>query len=576
AYKRIVDPKVMEQCQQLGLKVSQSVSVYIVGSLLGGTCSGMFLDFGYIAGRVIPGNPDVIGIFSIPPVAGGRQDHRANAYAALVELNHYSYPHTEFTAQYTPTQPLYQNRREPFTYTYLVGMNNGQQQLGSVQDQVSLVGHSVFLDLTSEFQAQKRSNRDNFQQFLIHSDRIGCPQSYMSFGLSTIHFPKDKVISACAFRLASETVDGWLHADHPLGQDRLDQYVSDRLAEMQLQPGDVNTWLRLTQDGDSLDRAIDNWKESLNDELTRSRPPAPALAPTISQHDQVMLQQNLRDSEPNGDILTKSRENVGIYLRQVQSNLLAGLRQRVRHDLEAWVERMVDDPQRRQSEARAALTRVRERFVQAAAGIDTAVQQNFAPAEPHYDAAKNEALQKLQRDAGSTVLKLIPGAFTEAINKDREDAVNACAAAYKARLDTVVARSAARFFHELPPIVDGLIADLDAYMVKLEGIRNEFKAKETEIISSPVFVNGERLWERDTDIDTFYKRYATEERKGNVSSVAMRGLVEEGKLYHLRTLDDVTLRRQIVEHAQTVFAPLQNDVDVLSRFFQKYPDTPKR
>ncbi|HET6381927.1 MAG TPA: tubulin-like doman-containing protein [Armatimonadota bacterium] len=575
AYKRIADPRVMDQCQQLGLKVSQSVTVYVVGSLLGGTCSGMFLDMAYIAGRLIPGNPEVIGIFSIPPIAGGRPDHRANAYAALLELNHYCYPHTEFTAQYTPAQQGIPNRREPFSYCYLVGMSNGEQQLSSVQDQVSLVGHSIFLDLTSEFQAQKRSNRNNFDQFLIHSDGIGCPQSYMSFGLSTIHFPKDKVISACAFRLAAETIDGWLSAARTYSDNQLHTYVTDRLSEMKLLPGDVSQWLKFTQDGSSLDSIIDQWRESLNEELVRTRPPANHLQPTISQHDQGMQQQNLRDGDPNQDLLKKNSENLGLYLRQVQRNLTDGLK-RAPVSLEGWIGRMVDDPHYRQSTARAALEYARQLFTQAATGIDQAAQQNFAPAEPAREQAKDQALQKLHADSGSLVLRMVPGAYADTINQDRTEALNACSFYYRARLDTLVARHAARFFQELPAIVDRLIAELDAYLVKLDHIRSEFKAKEQETIASPVFVNGERLWDRDNDVNTFYQTYATPEKKENVSAATIQALSGGGQLYHIRKLDDVALRRALVERAADVFSALGDDVDVLTRFFQKYPDNAKR
>ena len=35
---------------------------------------------------------------------------------------------------------------------------------------------------------------------------LGCPQNFMSMGLSAIHFPKDKVLQACASRLARQIV----------------------------------------------------------------------------------------------------------------------------------------------------------------------------------------------------------------------------------------------------------------------------------------------------------------------------------------------------------------------------------
>ena len=101
--------------------------------------------------------------------------------------------------------------RPPFTYTYLVDMSNPRISLNSVDDLTRMVGHSIFLDLTSEFQRQKKSNRDNFNQYLIQPDRLGCPQNYLSMGLAAIHFPADKVATACSHRLALQVED--VHAD---------------------------------------------------------------------------------------------------------------------------------------------------------------------------------------------------------------------------------------------------------------------------------------------------------------------------------------------------------------------------
>ena len=73
-----------------------------------------------------------------------------------------------------------------------------------------MIGHSIFLDLTSEFQRQKKSNRDNFDQFLTNPDDLGCPQNYLAMGLAAIHFPQDKVTAACSARLARQIVQRWI------------------------------------------------------------------------------------------------------------------------------------------------------------------------------------------------------------------------------------------------------------------------------------------------------------------------------------------------------------------------------
>src|SRR5262249_13913943 len=80
--------------------------VYVVAGLAGGTGSGMFLDTAYVARNLLRRlgyeQPEVIGLFLLPSVKGGRNNVTAlaNAYSALTELNHFSAPDTIFSAPY--------------------------------------------------------------------------------------------------------------------------------------------------------------------------------------------------------------------------------------------------------------------------------------------------------------------------------------------------------------------------------------------------------------------------------------------------------------------------------------------
>ena len=168
-----------------GLQVGEGITVYVVGSLLGGTGSGMFLDLAYTVRNKFKNQRmlETVGMFSIPPNSEAvAVDNRPNAYAALLELNHYTDPTTTFTAQYQADIPPMEDADPPFRYTYLADTSSPAAQLDSVKDLVEMIGHSIFLDLTSEFQRQKKSNRNNFDQFLITTDGLGCPQNYLGFG----------------------------------------------------------------------------------------------------------------------------------------------------------------------------------------------------------------------------------------------------------------------------------------------------------------------------------------------------------------------------------------------------------
>ena len=72
-----------------GLQVGEGITVYIVGSLLGGTGSGMFLDLAYTVRNKFKNQRmlETVGMFSIPPNSEAvAVDNRPNAYAALLGI----------------------------------------------------------------------------------------------------------------------------------------------------------------------------------------------------------------------------------------------------------------------------------------------------------------------------------------------------------------------------------------------------------------------------------------------------------------------------------------------------------
>jgi hypothetical protein len=322
-----------------------------------------------------------------------------------------------------------------------------------------------------------------------------------------------------------------------------------------------------------MDSYIDQWRESLEQNLAAANPRQ--QADILLQQDQA-TDANFRDVDPNTDVLRKNPENLGPWLKNIQRNLKSHGMDQAPKDIREWMERMVDDPAFRPQVARAALQEARRVFDQAARGLDAALQQNIEPAEAMTAQARDAALGKLRDDAHSTVLRLIWSAYSETISQDRQAALNACTARQRARLDTAAARYTARFFHEMPALLDRLIEELDSYSVKLTRALKTLKDKEKDTISSRVLINGERLWNPDTDVDEFYGRYATADQKSHVGASTVRDLVDNGRLYGLRQLGDEALRRALVDRASSVFGAIKDDVDVIARFLQKHQDQPAR
>ena len=97
----------------------------------------------------------------------------------------------------------------PFNFTYLVGNNNDKVTFPSLGAVLEMVAQNVFLDFTSGFSQYKKLVRDNVSKHWASPDALGYPQNFMSFGLSSIEFPVERVLNACSARLAARLVGWW-------------------------------------------------------------------------------------------------------------------------------------------------------------------------------------------------------------------------------------------------------------------------------------------------------------------------------------------------------------------------------
>ena len=193
--------------------------VVIVSSIAGGTGSGMLLDLAFLVKECLH-DVQIIGHLIFPGHFGsvvGSERMTANAYALIKELDYYQYGDHNFEA--------YWNNREchavsvpAFNLTYIYDSVNSSNQTNRDPDKIfDLLAESIFKDFThGSFADSKRSIRCNMAQFtntvwktnLGRYERTFCKR-YNAAGFSSIIMPHHRIQTACAYRLAADTVDSW-------------------------------------------------------------------------------------------------------------------------------------------------------------------------------------------------------------------------------------------------------------------------------------------------------------------------------------------------------------------------------
>jgi Tubulin like len=208
------------------VKVLPGINVFVVGSLSGGTGSGMIIDMGYCIQRWLADerSSKVTAIVPMPNAfnnigVGARV--LANGYAALMELNYFSDGRNEYSARFSNNEPdKIKSKSKPFDFTYLIGTKNGEREF-ELEDIRGIIAQNIFLDLTSDFAPYKRSIRDNIESNTIGEDSlgIGYPRNFMSVGLSAIEIPVLHIHTSLAYRLATDFIEWWKNASVPLPPD---------------------------------------------------------------------------------------------------------------------------------------------------------------------------------------------------------------------------------------------------------------------------------------------------------------------------------------------------------------------
>ncbi|AFY91436.1 tubulin-like doman-containing protein [Chamaesiphon minutus] len=199
-----------------GFSVEPGLNIFVVGSLCGGTGSGMFLDVAY-ALRKAYGDIEnkLVGYWIISPeLYGDTPSMNANVYAALKELNHYAASNTRFEACYDPQQLVNINEdRPPFDFTYILSNRTATDyRILDKNKLCNVVAHKIFLDFGDELTSVIKSQKDNFRDKLTRLDSHPRRniQRYLTFGLAKIYSPQDRIGKMALTKVSQRLVKFWL------------------------------------------------------------------------------------------------------------------------------------------------------------------------------------------------------------------------------------------------------------------------------------------------------------------------------------------------------------------------------
>ncbi len=256
--------------------VDDKLNVFVVGSLCGGTGSGVFLDIAYCL-RQMYGNDDaqiVSYLVMSPQLYGDTSDQYANTYAALKELNYYASAGTTFKAEYDlQNLEFVDESRPPFEYVYLVSnRTKSNYKILEKSKLCNVIAHKITLDFAGELAPALSANRDNYLKSTIKTDEHPRPntQRYLTFGLAEIYFPRDVTVQVSFNRIKIKLVDFWLQGEGQSADPNnlLAGFIDLWYDRDSNDNGFANKLQQATTDGSkTFSNALSNWKNRLENNI---------------------------------------------------------------------------------------------------------------------------------------------------------------------------------------------------------------------------------------------------------------------------------------------------------------------
>ncbi len=179
-----------------------NTQILIVGSLTGGTGSGLVVDVPYLV-KSVTGNPNIEAVLLLPDRISFNSNPtlHENAFSALVAINHFSKPENTYSVTY-PTGNTYSDEAPPYKYVqYLTqDFDNSKAAIKSLTELIRIAGSIGLLRIldtnSNVFSFYNRLHQRRVDS--VGNDRL---LNTLTSGVQFIQFPKSQLEQLLSVRL---------------------------------------------------------------------------------------------------------------------------------------------------------------------------------------------------------------------------------------------------------------------------------------------------------------------------------------------------------------------------------------
>ena len=495
-------------------QLSDTINVFICGSICGGTGAGTFLDTAYLVrylAHINSKSPKVkiFGIFALASMFEGFQgieNVKSNCYASLIELDHfmnsinYKNPYRHFYPAYKNWKPDYSDSAasSPFDYPFFFD-NFGKKVSLNNQSFTDMAARFIYLltghELSTHWFAMD-NNVEKTMESKYRKEIYNKPIKYRSMGTHSILYPKRMIVQLCAYNLSKEYLKKIL--DDSYAPQEIENLAKRFLKDLKLDPTT-----------DQLENAFDIFNEP--DGFTGS------FTSYIESQISDISEQEITKSEIAKNLLDwkKDIDKKVIEYRKFNSERASKIRENFLAQLEVKLNEIVDlhehkfgikkDSDGNDLVDRGSLVRA-EKLVERLITI-------FSEAQDKYRRKQNETdalISNLNRDFDTALQELedkADGFFANKKKLDdaRENVLNICRDLYSAKKQNLICNWIHQLFTDIlwneVPKYPGLIKELETYRNKYRKAVLTFQDIDKEINK---FLENNRRFEPNPFFDVIF------------------------------------------------------------------------
>jgi hypothetical protein len=175
-------------------------TVFITGSLTGGTGAGIFIDMGYLVRHIVQNIKDIYGLFLLPQepkVIRGFEVMYGNAFGAIKDLEHFNKIENKYSEKW-PNGFTKNLEVPPYELVQFISQDyqDGAPAISTLSGLYKMAGLYLFLNIAGIYEKRRERLVDAAGNSLIGK--------YGTFGLSAIQFPKDQIQEFISSQLSIE------------------------------------------------------------------------------------------------------------------------------------------------------------------------------------------------------------------------------------------------------------------------------------------------------------------------------------------------------------------------------------